>query len=146
MYISLFLSEWKQSWLTMNDRVNASGDLEAVGKSPKNDSSLLGNAASSKGAASYYSYPSRWFMLFLFVMYSTSNAFQWTQLVIITNILVKYYGVSTSAVSWTSMIFCVTYIPLIFPASWFLQKKVMYFNQVLNWLLLFINFRLGSKI
>ena len=146
VHISLFLSEWKQSWLTMNDRVNASGDLEAVGKSPKNDSSLLGNAASSKGAASYYSYPSRWFMLFLFVMYSTSNAFQWTQLVIITNILVKYYGVSTSAVSWTSMIFCVTYIPLIFPASWFLQKKVMSFNQVLNWLFLFISFRLGSKI
>ena len=46
------------------------------------------------------------------------------QLVIITNILEKYYGVPTLAVSWTSMIFMVTYIPLIFPASWFLQKKV----------------------
>ena len=57
-------------------------------------------------------------------MYSTSNAFQWTQLVIITNILEKYYNVKTLAVSWTSMIFMVTYIPLIFPASWFLQKKV----------------------
>ena len=43
---------------------------------------------------------------------------------IITNILERYYGVSTLAVSWTSMIFMVTYIPLIFPASWFLQKKV----------------------
>ena len=72
----------------------------------------------------YKVYPSRWFMLFLFVMYSTSNAFQWTQLVIITNILEKYYEVPTLAVSWTSMIFMVTYIPLIFPASWFLQKKV----------------------
>ena len=63
-------------------------------------------------------------VLALFVLYSTSNAFQWTQLVIITNILEKYYGVGTLAVSWTSMIYMVTYIPLIFPASWFLQKKV----------------------
>ena len=69
-------------------------------------------------------YPIRWLILFLFVMYSTSNAFQWTQLVIITNILEKYYQVPTIYVSWTSMIYMVTYIPLIFPASWFLQKKV----------------------
>lgn len=39
--------------------------------------------------------PIRWLILFLFVMYSTSNAFQWTQLVIITNILEKYYNVPT---------------------------------------------------
>ena len=75
-------------------------------------------------AARYQVYGIRWFILFLFVMYSTSNAFQWTQLVIITNILEHYYQVKTLAVSWTSMIFMVTYIPLIFPASWFLQKKV----------------------
>ena len=67
----------------------------------------------------------RWLILFLFVMYSASNAFQWTQLVIITNILEKYYNVSTFAVSWTSLMFMVTYIPLIFPASWLLQTKVL---------------------
>ena len=33
--------------------------------------------------------------------------FQWTQLVIITSILEKYYGVSTLAVYWTSMIYMV---------------------------------------
>ena len=32
---------------------------------------------------------------------------QWTQLVIITSILEKYYGVSTLAVYWTSMIYMV---------------------------------------
>merc|ERR1712241_1489471 len=61
-------------------------------------------------------------MLFLFVMYSASNAFQWTELVIISNVIETYYDVSTLAVTWTSMIYMVTYIPLIFPASWFLQK------------------------
>ena len=68
----------------------------------------------------------RWLVLALFVLYSSSNSFQWTQLVIITNILEKYYQVSTLAISWTSMIYMVTYIPLIFPASWLLQKKVSY--------------------
>ena len=66
----------------------------------------------------------RWLVLSLFVMYSASNAFQWTQLVIITNILEKYYNVSTLSVSWTSMVYMVVYIPLIFPASWFLQEQV----------------------
>lgn len=80
----------------------------------------------------YRSYKKRWIMLFLFVMYSTSNAFQWTQLVIITNILEKYYQVPTLAVSWTSMIYMVTYIPLIFPASWFLQKKGLRWSVLLG--------------
>ena len=60
----------------------------------------------------------------MFVLYSASNAFQWTQLVIITSILEKYYSISTLAVYWTSMIYMVLYIPLIFPASWLLDKKV----------------------
>jgi len=80
----------------------------------------------------YQAYPIRWLILFLFVMYSTSNAFQWTQLVIITNILEKYYQVPTIAVSWTSMIYMVTYIPLIFPASWFLQKKGLRLSVLLG--------------
>ena len=71
----------------------------------------------------------RWAILILFVLYSTSNAFQWTQLVIITTILESYYNVSTLQVSWTSMIYMITYIPLIFPASWFLQEKA---SKVIN--------------
>nr|XP_040572268.1 feline leukemia virus subgroup C receptor-related protein 2-like isoform X1 [Lepeophtheirus salmonis] len=68
-------------------------------------------------------YKKRWIILALFVLYSASNAFQWTQLVIITSILEKHYNVGTLAISWTSIIFMATYIPLIFPASWILQKK-----------------------
>jgi hypothetical protein len=44
--------------------------------------------------------------------------------VIITAILEKYYQVSTIAVYWTSMVYMVTYIPFIVPASWLLDKKV----------------------
>ena len=90
---------------------------EEGGKRP-----ILAKAASTSTGLKVYK--KRWLILCLFVLYSASNAFQWTQLVIITNILEKYYGVSTLAVSWTSIIYMVAYIPLIFPASWFLHAKV----------------------
>lgn len=68
--------------------------------------------------------PIRWLVLFVFVFYSASNAFQWIQYTIIQDTVVKYYGVSSISVYWTSMIYMVTYIPLIFPASWLLDKTV----------------------
>ncbi|KAK6642701.1 hypothetical protein RUM43_004203 [Polyplax serrata] len=67
-------------------------------------------------------YKKRWLILAIFVLYSTSNALQWIQYSIITNIIAKYYDVSANWVNWTSLIYMVTYIPLIFPASWALDK------------------------
>ncbi|PSN41018.1 putative MFS-type transporter C09D4.1 [Blattella germanica] len=61
-------------------------------------------------------------MLFIFVLYSMSNAMQWIQYSIIANIATAYYDVSLDAINWTSMIYMITYIPLVFPASWFLDK------------------------
>ncbi|XP_059058357.1 uncharacterized MFS-type transporter C09D4.1 [Achroia grisella] len=70
----------------------------------------------------YRVYYSRWLILCLFVLFSTSNSMQWTQYAIIQDIVVNYYGVPSTLVSWTSMVYMVTYIPLIFPASWLLDK------------------------
>ncbi|XP_067633051.1 uncharacterized MFS-type transporter C09D4.1 isoform X1 [Eurosta solidaginis] len=67
-------------------------------------------------------YKQRWVVLFLFVFYSGVNAAQWIQYSIINNIIVKYYGIGESWVNWTSMIYMIVYIPLIFPGSWFLDK------------------------
>ena len=36
------------------------------------------------------------------------------------------------AVYWTSMIYMVLYIPLIFPASWLLDKKVSFQNMIIS--------------
>ena len=72
----------------------------------------------------YRLYGKRWLILGIFVLYSMSNAMQWIQYSIIANVVSKYYSVSLDAVDWTSMIFMVTYIPLIFPASWLLDKLV----------------------
>ncbi|XP_050466312.1 feline leukemia virus subgroup C receptor-related protein 2 isoform X2 [Cataglyphis hispanica] len=67
-------------------------------------------------------YKKRWLMLILFVLYSASNAMQWIQYSIIANIVMRYYNVSSFLVDMTSMIYMITYIPLIFPASYLLDK------------------------
>jgi hypothetical protein len=75
----------------------------------------------------YKLYKRRWPILFIFVLYSMSNAMQWTQYAIINDIITTYYGVDSYAVSWTSMVYMTTYLLLIFPGSWFLDKKVLQF-------------------
>uniref|UniRef100_T1IXB3 Major facilitator superfamily (MFS) profile domain-containing protein n=1 Tax=Strigamia maritima TaxID=126957 RepID=T1IXB3_STRMM len=64
----------------------------------------------------------RWFMLFLFVLYTMANAFPWVHYSILANIVTNYYGVSINAINWTGIIYFVTYIPFIFPAMWLLSK------------------------
>jgi hypothetical protein len=70
-------------------------------------------------------YKRRWLILLIFVLYSMSNAMQWIQYSIISNIVKRYYAVDSYAISWTSMVYMITYVPLIFPASWFLDKMVI---------------------
>ena len=65
----------------------------------------------------------RWLILAIFVLLSGSNAFQWIEYAIIGNTVTKFYGVTYLAVDWTSMIYMLNYIPLIFPATWILDTK-----------------------
>ncbi|CAH0592122.1 unnamed protein product [Chrysodeixis includens] len=77
---------------------------------------------SKKAETEYQVYPNRWLVLFIFVFYSASNSLQWTQYTIIQDAIVKYYDVTSNQVYWTSMIYMLTFIPLIFPACWLLDK------------------------
>ncbi|CAK9822508.1 Uncharacterized MFS-type transporter C09D4.1 [Anthophora retusa] len=67
-------------------------------------------------------YKRRWLILMIFVLYSASNAMQWIQYSIISNIVMFYYQVSNMMVDMTSLIYMITYIPLIFPASYLLDR------------------------
>lgn len=69
-------------------------------------------------------YKFRWVVLILFVMYSMSNAFQWIQFAIINGLVGQFYGISDGVVDMTSMIYMITYIPLIFPGMYFLDRYV----------------------
>ncbi|TUD52966.1 Feline leukemia virus subgroup C receptor-related protein 2 [Bagarius yarrelli] len=68
-------------------------------------------------------YKRRWLIVFLFSSYSLCNSYQWIQYGIINNIFMKFYSVESFTIDWMSMIYMLTYIPLIFPVTWLLDKK-----------------------
>ncbi|XP_061602261.1 heme transporter FLVCR2-like [Cololabis saira] len=68
-------------------------------------------------------YHRRWVMLFLFSAVSGSNAFMWLQYGIISNIFMRFYNIDTLAIDWLSMIYLLTYIPLILPIIWLLDNR-----------------------
>ncbi|XP_071647030.1 choline/ethanolamine transporter flvcr2a-like [Temnothorax longispinosus] len=63
-------------------------------------------------------YKKRWLMLAIYMFYAGSNSSQWIEYSIITNIVTRYYGVSSLMVDWTSMSFMAFYAAFIFPASY----------------------------
>ncbi|KAL0102949.1 hypothetical protein PUN28_018332 [Cardiocondyla obscurior] len=63
-------------------------------------------------------YKKRWLMLVIYMIYAGANSAQWIQYSIITNVVTRYYGVSSLMVDWTSMSFMVFYAAFIFPVSY----------------------------
>ncbi|XP_053316073.1 feline leukemia virus subgroup C receptor-related protein 1 [Spea bombifrons] len=76
-----------------------------------------------KGPLETKLYCRRFAILGVFSLYSLVNAFQWIQYSIISNIFTYFYGLSTDKIDWLSMVYMVAYVPLIFPATWLLDKK-----------------------
>ncbi|KAL6485480.1 hypothetical protein MHYP_G00048720 [Metynnis hypsauchen] len=68
-------------------------------------------------------YTRRWIMLLLFSFCSTSNALMWLQYGIISNIFMRFYSVDALAIDWLSMIFMLTYVPLIVPGMWLMDVR-----------------------
>ncbi|XP_022663791.1 feline leukemia virus subgroup C receptor-related protein 2-like isoform X2 [Varroa destructor] len=76
--------------------------------------------------------PYRFVILLLFSLYSLSNGFQWIELSIIRDVVKSHYSVSDQSVNWTALIYCASYIPLILPASWIMEKKGLRCSVVLG--------------
>ncbi|CAH0724492.1 unnamed protein product, partial [Brenthis ino] len=85
-----------------------------------------------KSPVEYKVFPIRWLVLFIFVLYSAANSMQWLQYSIIQDAVVKYYGVNSITVYWTSMIYMITYIPLIFPGSYLLDKTGLRITTIIG--------------
>ncbi|XP_017266802.1 feline leukemia virus subgroup C receptor-related protein 2 isoform X1 [Kryptolebias marmoratus] len=68
-------------------------------------------------------YKRRWVMLFLFSLYSMSNALMWLQYGIISDIFMRFYDIDSLAIDWLSMIYFLTYIPLVLPVTWLLDSR-----------------------
>ncbi|XP_046662119.1 feline leukemia virus subgroup C receptor-related protein 2-like isoform X2 [Homalodisca vitripennis] len=77
-------------------------------------------------------YRRRWVMLCLFALCSCANATHWIQYSIIANVCMYYYDVSALYINWTSMIYMAVYIPLVFPASWILERQGLRVSVILG--------------
>ncbi|KAM5290702.1 choline/ethanolamine transporter FLVCR2-like [Glossophaga mutica] len=64
----------------------------------------------------------RWAVVLLFSCYSMCNAFQWIQYGSISNVFMYFYEVSPFAIDWLSMCYMLTYIFLLLPVAWLLEK------------------------
>ncbi|XP_061599383.1 heme transporter FLVCR2 isoform X3 [Cololabis saira] len=112
----------------MGDKITQDSHVEAKGPDAGGRDKSLPNGGS---AAQTRVYKRRWVIVLLFSAYSLSNAYQWIQYGIISNIFMKFYGVDGFAVDWLSMVFMLSYIPFIFPATWILDKKGLRFSALL---------------
>lgn len=77
-------------------------------------------------------YVRRFAVLAVFSLYSLVNAFQWIQYSIITNVFTSYYGVTSDKVDWLSIVYMLAYVPLIFPATWLLDRTGLRLTALLG--------------
>ncbi|XP_011698243.1 PREDICTED: feline leukemia virus subgroup C receptor-related protein 2-like [Wasmannia auropunctata] len=77
-------------------------------------------------------YKKRWLMLAIYMLYSGANSSQWIEYSIITNIVTRYYGVSSLTVDWTSMSFMAFYAAFIFPASYVTDRCGLRWTTILG--------------
>jgi len=71
-------------------------------------------------------YRRRWLMLALFVLCSCCNALHWIQFSIITNVVTRFFSVSSNAINLTAVVFGVCYVSFVLPAFWLLSRYVSY--------------------
>lgn len=91
-----------------------------------------GGGSSSELSGATQLYPMRFVQLALFCLYSLSNAFQWIEYSIVANLVARYYAVDEASVNWTAIVYMVTYVPLIFPAAWLLDRRGLRFVIILG--------------
>ncbi|XP_053981948.1 feline leukemia virus subgroup C receptor-related protein 2-like [Hylaeus volcanicus] len=77
-------------------------------------------------------YKRRWLMLGLFILYTATTAFQWIQYSIITNIVSRYYNVSSLAVDMTSMAFMGYYVIFAIPATYVIDRWGLRWSNIIG--------------
>uniref|UniRef100_H3CA01 FLVCR choline and heme transporter 1 n=1 Tax=Tetraodon nigroviridis TaxID=99883 RepID=H3CA01_TETNG len=77
-------------------------------------------------------YRRRFAVLAVFSLYSLVNAFQWIQYSSIANVFTRFYGVSSDQVDWLSIVYMAAYVPLIFPATWLLDRRGLRLTALLG--------------
>uniref|UniRef100_A0A6G1SJI3 Feline leukemia virus subgroup C receptor-related protein 2 n=1 Tax=Aceria tosichella TaxID=561515 RepID=A0A6G1SJI3_9ACAR len=64
----------------------------------------------------------RYLILLMYGICSMEKSFQWINLSTITNKVTLYYEVDNMTVNWTSVLFMITFIPLVLPTGWLIER------------------------
>ncbi|XGW21165.1 hypothetical protein V3C99_004260 [Haemonchus contortus] len=102
--------------------VSADKTAASSGSSKSGDMGIGNDLQMEKSASEPRVYKKRWAILVMFILLSASNGAQWIMYSVIAQIVADFYGVSFTAVDWTSMIYMATYIVLFIPAAYVLDK------------------------
>lgn len=76
-------------------------------------------------------YKRRWLMLIICMIYTGGVSCQWIEYSIITNVVARYYGVSSSTVDWTSMSFMALYL-FVLPVSLMSDKWGLRWSSIIS--------------
>ncbi|KAM4713142.1 choline/ethanolamine transporter FLVCR1 isoform 2-T3 [Anableps anableps] len=107
-------------------------DPEEVEVPPGEREAMLPCAGAGGGTLVTKVYGRRFAVLAVFSLYSLVNAFQWIHYSIIANVFTNFYGVTNDKVDWLSIVYMVAYIPLIFPATWLLDRRGLRLTALLG--------------
>lgn len=92
---------------------------------PDPPDSATSSVKSDKLPKEYTIYTRRWLVLGLYVLSTAFNGLMWLQYSVIADIIMDYYNIGSTWVDMTSLVFMISYVILVFPASWILDKYVM---------------------
>ncbi|KAF7284226.1 hypothetical protein GWI33_022378 [Rhynchophorus ferrugineus] len=96
--------------------------LKILRMTEHNKSMLEKDQEGGGGADVIKAFKRRWYILAVYVYYSTISCFQWVEYSIVTNIVMRYYNVSSSAVDWTGVMFMIVWPIFVFPSSFLIDK------------------------
>jgi len=71
-------------------------------------------------------YKRRWVVLSIFVLFTIVGTYQWSMYTIISNVITKYYGVSSLSVDFTALSYLIIYLVAFLPAGWILNNWVSF--------------------
>lgn len=83
---------------------------------------LINEESTSKRNFEVRLFKRRWLVLLLFSIYSGTNAFNWIQYPIISNVVTKFYNVTEERIDWMSLVYMWVYVPLVFPVTFLLER------------------------
>jgi len=133
--VTKMIEEGSNKLVKMSD-VTKDNDVTKEKLMNDDDKLLPGNEKNETGGETIKVYGKRWLVLGIFCLYSMSSAFQWIEYSILTSVVTTYWSTTVNAISWTSMLYMATYIPLMFVATWVLDtyglRKCLIIGSLLN--------------